>query len=98
MMCSRVRRFREAWPLSLLKSASKVSPRGEISKDASRARRSLKRLVLLPQHRRRDLELQYLIGPLVNPADARVLEMPAGPVQVRPAPAAEDLHRAVGRL
>ena len=53
---------------------------------------------LAAQQRRRDLQLQDLVGPLVDAADAHVHQVPARAVQRGPAAAAEDLHRAVGRV
>src|SRR5438105_4497773 len=59
---------------------------------------SLVRFVFFSQHRRSNLELQNLISPLIDATDAHVLQMPAGPVEGRPASAAEHLHGPVRRI
>src|SRR5687768_9704907 len=58
----------------------------------------LERLILLAQERRRDLQLQDLVGPLVDATDAHVHQVPARAIERGPAAAAEDLHGVVGRF
>jgi len=58
---------------------------------------SLVRLELLAAEQRGgDLQLENLVGPFVDPADAYVHQVPAGTVEGGPAAAAEDLHGVVG--
>src|SRR5262245_55595582 len=64
---------------------------------ASRSRgRSLERLEVLPEHGGGDLQLEDLVGPLVDAADAHVHQVPADAVQGRPPAPPVDLYRPVG--
>src|SRR5215831_5138497 len=62
----------------------------------SRGCGSLEGLIVLPEHGRGDLQRQDLVGALVEPGHAGVLEVAARPEGFEESAAAEDLHGAIG--